>query len=195
MKKWAILMIVTVGILGIVIGCQKRESTKEELYEEFQKKILNMSSYECTADVEVVGNKSAHNYVFIHNYNKPDNYKLEVVSPKHLKGKTIEYEKNKILVKNPDIDDTVELPNVGKNDQYMFIGDFIKNYLQNEEVIIKLAKGSLYLETLIPGDNQYFSKQALYINSKTKLPEKMEILDDKNDIRFTVTYKDFEYKK
>lgn len=195
MKKWAMLIIITVGILVIVIGCQKKESTKEELYEEFQKKILTMSSYKCTADVEVVGNKSAHNYVFIHNYNKPDNYKLEVVSPKHLKGKTIEYNKDKILVKNPEINDTVELPNAGTNDQYMFIGDFIKNYLQNEEVIIKLSKGSLYLETLIPGDNQYFSKQVLYINSKTKLPEKMEILDDKNDIRFTVTYKDFEYKK
>lgn len=195
MKKWAMLIIITVGILVIIIGCQKKESTKEELYEEFQKKILTMSSYKCTADVEVVGNKSAHNYVFIHNYNKPDNYKLEVVSPKHLKGKTIEYNKDKILVKNPEINDTVELPNAGTNDQYMFIGDFIKNYLQNEEVIIKLSKGSLYLETLIPGDNQYFSKQVLYINSKTKLPEKMEILDDKNDIRFTVTYKDFEYKK
>lgn len=195
MKKWAVLIIITVGILGIVIGCQKKESTKEELYEEFQKKILTMSSYKCIADVEVVGNKSAHNYVFIHNYNKPDNYKLEVVSPKHLKGKTIEYNKDKILVKNPEINDTVELPNAGTNDQYMFIGDFIKNYLQNEEVTIKLSKGSLYLETLIPGDNQYFSKQVLYINSKTKLPEKMEILDDKDDIRFTVTYKDFEYKK
>ncbi|MGX4601492.1 germination lipoprotein GerS [Faecalimicrobium sp. JNUCC 81] len=195
MKKWAVLIIITVGILGIVIGCQKKESTKEELYEEFQKKILTMSSYKCIADVEVVGNKSAHNYVFIHNYNKPDNYKLEVVSPKHLKDKTIEYNKDKILVKNPEINDTVELPNAGTNDQYMFIGDFIKNYLQNEEVTIKLSKGSLYLETLIPGDNQYFSKQVLYINSKTKLPEKMEILDDKDDIRFTVTYKDFEYKK
>lgn len=195
MKKWAVLTIITIGILGIVIGCQKRESTKEELYEEFQKKILTMSSYKCIADVEVVGNKSAHNYAFIHNYNKPDNYKLKVISPKHLEGKIIEYNKDKILVKNPDINDTVELPNVGKNDQYMFIGDFIKNYLQNEEVTIKLSNGSLYLETLIPGDNQYFSKQALYINSKTKLPEKMEILDDKDDIRFTVTYKNFEYKK
>lgn len=195
MKKWAVLIVITVGILGIIIGCQKRESTKEELYEEFQKKILTMSSYKCTADVEVLGNKSAHNYVLIHNYNKPDNYKLEVVSPKHLAGKTIEYKKDKIVVKNPDINDTIELPNIGENDQYMFIGDFIKNYLQNEEVNIKLSKGSLCLETLIPGDNQYFSKQILYINSKTKLPEKMEILDDKNDIRFTVTYKDFEYKK
>ncbi|WP_042277988.1 germination lipoprotein GerS [[Clostridium] dakarense] len=195
MKKWAVIIIVTIGILGIVIGCQKKESTKEELYEEFQKKILTMSSYKCTASVEVVGNKSAHNYVFIHNYNKPDNYKLEVVSPEHLKGKTIEYNKDKILVKNPDINDTVELPNVGKNDQYMFIGDFIKNYLQSEEVMINLSKGNLCLETSIPGDNQYFNKQVLYINSKTKVPEKMEILDDKNDIRFTVTYKDFEYKK
>ncbi|MEG1311874.1 MAG: germination lipoprotein GerS [Romboutsia sp.] len=195
MKKWTILTIVIVGILVIIVGCQQRESTKEEVYEEFQKKILNMSSYKCTADIEVLGNKSAHNYVFIHNYNKPDTYKLEVVSPEHLKGKTMQYQKNKILVKNPDIKDVVELPNAGENQQYMFIGDFIKNYLQNEDINIKLSKGSLALETLIPGDDKYFSKQILYINAKTKLPEKMKIVDNKGNTRFDITYKEFEYKK
>ena len=69
------------------IGCQRRESTKEEVYKEFQKKIVTMSSYKCIAEIEASGNKSPHNYVFIHSYVKPDYYKLEVVEPKNLKGK------------------------------------------------------------------------------------------------------------
>ncbi|HSQ88601.1 germination lipoprotein GerS [Romboutsia sp.] len=193
--KWAKLIVITIIILGIIIGCQKRESTKEEVYEEFQKKISTMKSYKCSAEVEVVGNKSAHNYIFIHNYNKPNNYKLEVISPEHLKGKTMEYKKDKVFIKNPNIDDIVELPNTGRNDQYMFIGDFIKNYLQNEEMKMQLTKGNLILETYIPGDDEYFNKQVLYLNTETKIPEKMEILDVKGDTRFTVSYKDFEYKK
>jgi outer membrane lipoprotein-sorting protein len=187
--------VITIGILGVFVGCQKRESTKEEVYQEFQKKISTMKSYKCSAEVEVVGNKSAQNYIFIHNYNKPDNYKLEVIYPEHLKGKTMEYKNNKILVENPDIDDMVELPNVGRNDQYMFVGDFIKNYVQNEEIETKLAKGNLILETYIPGENEYFNKQVLYVNAETKNPEKMEILDIKGKNRFTVNYKDFKYTK
>lgn len=194
-KKWAVLLLITFGIIIIIIGCQKRESTKEEVYRDFQKQILSMKSYNCIAEIEVVGNKQPQNYVLIHSYKKPDNYKLEVVSPEHLKGKTMEYTNDKILVKNPDIKDIVELPNIGKNNQYLFIGDFIKNYLQNEEISIKLLKGNLVLETHIPGDNTYFNKQVLYVNTKTKNPVKMEILDYEGTPRFTVNYKEFKHKK
>ena len=195
MKKWTVIMALTISIVGISIGCQKKEATKEEVYNEFQKKISVMSHYKCKADVEVIGNKSSHKYEFIHTYNKPDNYRVDVVSPKNLKGKTIEYKEDKILVKNPDINDAIELPNIGKNNQYMFIGDFIQNYLQNEDVEIKLSKNNLSLETYIPGDNQYFNKQVLYIDLDTKLPCKMEILDKTGEKRFIINYKDFEYKK
>ena len=194
-KEWTILIVIIIGILGVFIGCQKRESTKEEVYQEFQKKISTMKSYKCSAEVEVVGNKSAQNYIFIHNYNKPDNYKLEIIYPEHLKGKSMEYKNDKILIKNTDIDDVIELPNLGRNDQYMFIGDFIKNYLQNEEIEMQLTKGNLILETYIPGEDEYFNKQVLYVNTETKNPDKMEILDIKGKNRFTVNYKDFKYTK
>lgn len=194
-KKWTVLILTILSMLIIIIGCQKRESTKEEVYKEFQNQIANMVSYNCIANIEVIGNKSPSNYVLIHSYKKPDNYKLEVISPEHLKGKTMEYKKDKILVKNPDFKDLVELPNAGKNEQYLFIGDFIKNYLQNEEVDIKLSKGRLALETRIPGEDKYFNKQVLYVDAKTKNPEKMEILDDEGSPRFIVNYKDFKSKK
>ena len=54
--------------------------------------------------------------------------------PKNLKGKTIEYKGDKILVHNPDINDTIELPNINDDAHYLFIGDFIKNYMQNESI-------------------------------------------------------------
>ena len=79
MKRWAIISVIFITIFAIFIGCQRRESTKEEVYKEFQKKIVTMSSYKCIAEIEASGNKSSHNYVFIHSYVKPDYYKLEVV--------------------------------------------------------------------------------------------------------------------
>ena len=154
-----------------------------------------MSSYKCIAEIEASGNKSSHNYVFIHSYVKPDYYKLEVVEPKNLKGKTMEYKGDKVIISNQDIKDKIELPNMEDNRQYVFIGDFIKNYLQNEEVNIKLSNNSLILETTIPGNNKYFNKQILYVNKDTKNPEKMEILNDEGKPSFTVKYKEFECKK
>lgn len=196
MKKWTIIvLVIIISTFGITIGCKRKESTKEEIYKDFQKKIVTMSSYKCTAEVQAIGNKSPGNYTLIHTYSKPDNYKLEVVLPEHLKGKTIEYKKDKILVENPDIKDIIELPNAGENNQYLFIGDFIKNYLQNEEVTIKLTNESLVLGTDIPGGSEYFSKQVLYVNKETKVPERLEILDIEGNQRFVVNYKDFEYKK
>ena len=195
MKKWTIIVAIFISIFAITIGCQRRESTKEEIYKEFQKKIVTMSSYKCIAEVEAIGNKSSHNYVFVHSYNKPDYYKLEVVEPKHLKGKTMEYKDDKVIITNPDIKDKIELPNVEDNKQYIFIGDFIKNYLQNEDINIKLSNDSLILETTIPGDNKYFYKQILYINKDTKNPEKMEILNSEGNKSFVVNYKEFECRK
>lgn len=195
-KKWAILLTaMTVIITLIIIGCSKRESTKEEIYEDFQKRITQIESYTCTANVQAIGNKTTTEYVLIHTYSKPEYYKLEVKSPKHLDGKTIEYKGDKIIIHNPSINDKIELPNIKNNGMYLFIGDFIENYLQNESVTLSLSNNQLKIEIDIPGDNKYFNKQILYVNNKTKNPEKMEIIDSEGTNRFVVTYENFKYEK
>ncbi|MEG0180399.1 MAG: germination lipoprotein GerS [Terrisporobacter sp.] len=195
-KKWSILLItLALGIIVIIIGCARKESTKEEVYEDFQKRLTQIESYTCTAKVEAIGNKTNTTYVLTHTYSKPDYYKLEVKSPEHLKGKTIEYKGEKIIIHNPSIDDEIELPSVQNNGTYLFIGDFIENYLQNEAVILSSSNTKLKVEIEIPGDNKYFNKQILYVNNKTKNPEKMEIIDYEGLPRFIVTYEDFKYEK
>ena len=52
MKRWAIISVIFITIFAIFIGCQRRESTKEEVYKEFQKKIVTMSSYKCIAEID-----------------------------------------------------------------------------------------------------------------------------------------------
>ena len=195
-KKWAVLLtIFTLGIIIIIVGCQRKESTKEEVYEDFQKRLIQIKSYTCIAKVEAIGNKTNTEYVLNHTYSKPDYYKLEVKSPLNLKGKTIEYKGDKVIIHNPSINDKVELPSTDNNGTYLFIGDFIKNYLQNESVNLKLTNTQLKIEVQIPGNNKYFNKQILYINNTTKNPEKMEIIDTEGKPRFIVTYKNFKYKK
>ena len=195
-NKWCTLLITIISIITLCnVGCGRKEYTKEEVYEDFKNQISKITSYTCTAKVEAIGNKENTTYIFKHTYTKPDYYKLEVKSPKNLQGKTIEYKGDKVLVHNPNVNDTVDLTNINNDSHYLFIGDFIKNYMQNEEVVLEATESELKIEIEIPGDNKYFNKQILYINNKTKNPDKMEILDNKGEQIFIVTYEDFKYEK
>ena len=195
-NKWYSLLIIIVSIITLYsVGCGRKEYTKEEVYEDFQNQISKIESYTCTAKVEAIGNKENTTYIFKQTYKKPDYYKLEVKSPKNLQGKTIEYKGDKVLVSNPSINDTIELPNINNDSHYLFIGDFIKNYMQNESIILEVTESELKIETEIPGDNKYFNKQILYVDNKTKNPNKMEILDSEDKPIFIVTYENFKYEK
>lgn len=195
-NKWCKLLIAIISIITLYnVGCGREGYTKEEVYEDFQKQASKITSYTCTAKVEAIGNKENTTYIFKHTYVKPDYYKLEVQSPKHLQGKTIEYKDDKVLVHNPNNNDTIELANVNNDGHYLFMGDFIKNYMQNESVSLKSTESELKIEIEIPGDNKYFNKQILYVNNKTKNPDKMEILDSGGNKIFIVTYENFKYKK
>lgn len=194
-NKLMTLFIITICVFISLVGCQDKEYTKEEVYKAFQEQVSKIESYKCTAEVEVIGNKGNTSYTMIHNYTKPDYYKLEVISPKHLKGKTIEYKDGKITVNNPEINDSIELSTNNKDGLYLFVGDFLNNYIQNEDMNMDFYDKYLVLETIIPGDDKYFNKQILYVDIESKVPDKMEILDKEGNIRYIVKYKNFEYKK
>lgn len=195
-NKWFILLASFITMIFVfTVGCTNKEYTADELYEDFKDQISKVSSYTCIAKVEAIGNKENTTYIFKHTYKKPDYYKLEVKSPKNLKGKTIEYKNNKIIINNPNINDTVEFKNINNDARYLFIGDFINNYRKDENTKLELTENELKIEVKIPGNNKYFNKQILYVNNNTKTPDKMEIVDNKENPRFIVTYEDFKYNK
>ena len=195
-NKWSILLASFITMIFVfTVGCTNKEYTSDELYEDFKDQISKVSSYTCIAKVEAIGNKENTTYIFKHTYKKPDYYKLEVKSTKNLKGKTIEYKNNKIIINNPKINDTVEFKNINNDARYLFIGDFINNYRNDENTKLELTENELKIEVKIPGNNKYFNKQILYVNNKTKTPDKMEIVDNKENPRFIVTYEDFKYNK
>ena len=195
-NKWSILLSSFITMIFVfTVGCTNKEYTADELYEDFKDQISKVSSYTCIAKVEAIGNKENTTYIFKHTYKKPDYYKLEIKSPKNLKGKTIEYKNNKIIINNPNINDTVEFKNINNDARYLFIGDFINNYRKDENTKLELTENELKIEVKIPGNNKYFNKQILYVNNKTKTPDKMEIVDNEENPRFIVTYEGFKYNK
>lgn len=193
--KCMALLLIVIGVFSSLVGCQMKEATEDEIYEKFQEKVSKVQSYSCIAKVKVIGNKGKSNYILRQSYKKPNNYYLEVLSPENLKGNIMEYKDDKILIKNSKINDLIEFSDDNKAEQHLFVGDFINNFLRKEEVDIKLSDDKLVLESMIPGDDEYFNKQVLYVDIQEKVPTSMEILDKQGNIKFIITYKDFEYKK
>ena len=195
-KRKIILSIFILIFLTInLVGCKNlSQQTKEDIYEDFQKKITKMTSYTCQADITVVNNKSQSKYTINHTYKKPSYYKLEIIKPESLNGKTIEYNKDKIIIKNKQLDDVVELPNVGDNKLYLFIGDFVQDFLQEDSINMSVSEKQLILERDLSHENSCLSKQILYIDKKTKNPVKMEILNSEGEKKFIVNYTDFQPK-
>ena len=192
-KKTIGLFILCMCMIVSLIGCSKvKQQTKEEVYSDFQKKINYMTSYTCTANITVINNKSQSKYIINHTYKKPSYYKLEIIEPENLKGKTMEYYDNKIVIKNQKLGDVIELPKVGNNKLYLFVGDFIQDYSRKESVRMNFYNDDqLALEIDVP-ENIYFSKQILYIDKKTKNPVKMEILNNEGEKKFIVNYTNFQ---
>ena len=188
MKKWVMLI-----LLMTIMLTSCKEATNEDVYLKLQKKLGNIKSYTCMAYVEAKGNKSAKTYVFKHYYKYPDYYKLEVMSPESLKGLITVYDKNKITISNPRLRDEYKMAYKGEENKYLFVGDFLKNIVENEDVKIYSSNKHIVLETTIPGLSVNFSKEKLFVDKKTLEPFMMKIIDDNGKPRFTITYKNFKY--
>lgn len=198
MIKRKIIILLTVFILITInlIGCKSlSKQTKEEIYEDFQNKITSMTSYTCKANITIINNKTQNKYTINHTYKKPSYYKLEVIKPENLNGKVMEYYKDKIIIKNKQLDDVVEFPNIGNNKLYLFVGDFVKDFSKNNSISIKDSDKELILEKDISQESNYLNKQILYIDKNTKNPVKMEILNNEGEKKFIVDYDDFQMKK
>ena len=192
MKKWSFLLAVLVLIAFFSFNKKDtkeeftKQYTKEEIYESFQDKILNISSYECIAEVCVSGNKTPTNYSFKHTYKKPDSYKVEVLSPESVKGKVIEFNSNKLTINNANVEDKIVFEDY--QNKFLFVGNFIPNYSYHSAIIDEDDKFLIITKDM---PNDYFNKQILYVNKKTKLPQKMQIIDINGNTRFDIIYKDF----
>lgn len=196
MKKLGLILIVLITAFGIFkfINITQKPQTKEEMYNSFSEKISNISSYECVADVLVIGNKSPSNYKFKHTYKSPSTYKIETLEPEELKGNIVEYVDSKINLKSITGDE-VELPNQGEISKNLFLGDFINNYKEVKNLEISEDEENIILEIKINNKSEYFETQILYVNKKQLIPQKMIILDDKKQKRFEVSYSNFRFNK
>ncbi len=189
-------IILIILMYSIVLGCAPKSD--EALFYGIQKQIHKMNSYSCEVEIYVKGNKNEQKYLMKQWFQKPNRYRLEVVSPESLKGKTTISNGIKTWIYHPGIDQTwVTRDFENSKEQNMFLGYFIKNYLNSEDANVyqKKFKGKNYLiiETIIPGNHMYYHKENLWMDLETKKPFLLQVFDAHEELKIEVRYNRFQY--
>ena len=162
--------------------------------DEIKEYILNIQSYEATANIKVISNKNENNYVVKQKYNKDGNvYKQEILEPENIKGIQFSYDGANLKVENTKLN----LNKIYKDYNYiesneLSLMSFIEEYKENGKSKCSESNGTIILETDVKENNKYTSNKKLYINKEKGKIEKMEINDRTKSTRIYILYNEIE---
>ena len=195
MKLLKCITFFVVSVL-LFVGCGNSEEVST--MEKIQNQLKNMESYECTGTLTRISNKGQNVYDIKQYYKSTGEYRLELLSPDDVAGNYTVFDGTSIFQHNPRVQGKY-IKNVPQSQMRneLFLGSFVKNYFQSEDVSIETASmetgTTTVLEAVIPGENKYTATEKLWINDETIKPVKLVIYDVEGNERYIVEYKDFEY--
>ena len=148
--------------------------------------ILNISSYEAKLEVTIQSNKTTNKYVLEQYYLEPNFSKQVVKEPKNIENLEIMYNGNNLEIKNTNLSLSKIYENYNYlNENILWLNFFIDNYKNNYNV--EEDNDEIILITNI---EKYNYRAKLYINKKISLPIKIEVLDNSNQTKIYIEYKE-----
>lgn len=188
MKK-ILLMIIPVLLL---VSCKR----DDDIYN-VNKKISNMVSYSANAEIIINSNKGVSEYKTKQYYSEPNKLRIETIEPEFLKGKIMAYNGSNWQIHHPMTGSTFQIKNLQDDDELIYLGIIQKSMIAWENVEMKYVtrngRGYVAVSCSIPGGNEYRRSAVLYVTRKEYHPEFMEIMDDKDNVKITVRFYDFDY--
>lgn len=184
-----IFLLILIYIISSVlfVGCKVKNKNPNEV----ANFLKDMDSYTCDVNIEIKNDKQTLNYDIKELYQKKLGYRVEIGQ-----DRLMIYKDNKIYI--TDIKNAAKYTADKEFDQLYrlsFIGEFIGLLYTNEEYkfTFKNINGIDYqlIELTIPSGNREMDKAIMYVNKKTSLPEKLQILNEKGKEKIEFTYKNF----
>jgi len=186
-------------LISLVLLCQGCSFyTEEKAYKEVHKKLAGMNTYSCTAEIYTKGNKAPGHFKTKQWFCMPDRYRLEVLEPAVMKGKTTVFDGQRLWMYYPYIDQVLLLEDMDSSmDENMFIGFFLRDMLETESIQYRIHKEAgettVVVELPVPGGSKYRCTQKMFIDKKGLRPVMLEIYDIDGNVTTRVKYSDFQY--
>lgn len=151
--------------------------------------ILNISSYEAKVEVTINSNKTTNKYELEQYYMSPNFSKQIVKSPDSIESLEIIYNGNNLEVRNTNLGLSKIYENyMYLNENMLWFNCFI-DICKKQGYIIEEEDAQMILVTKI---EKYNGEGKLYINKNTSKPDKIEILDNSNQTKIYIEYKEIE---
>ncbi len=179
------------------VGCNKTIEEATEM-EKIQKQLNEMETYQCSATMERFSNKGSNTYETKQYFKATGEYRLELTAPEAVAGNYTIFDGQKICQYNPRVSEKIikEVPE-NKQRNELFLGQFMKNYMQSEGVSVEAAaldeSRCTVLEAVIPGGNEYTATEKLWVDNETLKPVQFVIYDTKGNETYHLNYHTFDY--
>lgn len=197
-KLWGIFIIIMACVIFTSCGSKRKIQPPKAPIEKIQEKLTSMQTYACIADLTYISNKGENTYRTKQYYKMSGEYRIEITAPEKVEGLVTVCDGEKVMQYNPRILGEIvnEVPE-SKSRNEIFLGVFLKNYLQSEEVTLEVfnADNEEYtvLEAVIPEGGKYLATEKLWVSNETLNPKKLVIYDTEGKERIIVEYGEFKY--
>lgn len=183
-------------LLGLVLcGCQKEEATPMA---QIQERLTQMEGYTALATLTRTSNKSETVYETRQDFKSTGEYRLELLSPPSVEGNVTIFDGTTVCQYSPRLEEKIRYdvpPSSQRNE--LFLGQFMKNYLQSEGVSVESAaldeSRCTVLEAVIPSNADALASEKLWIDNETLLPVRLVLYDADGKERYRLDYTEFTY--
>ena len=173
-------------LLQITYKMKKTGNTINKSTDDLIEYILNISSYEAKLEVTIHSNKTVNKYVLKQYYMQPNYSKQIVIQPQNIENMEIVYNGANLEIKNTNLGLKKIYENYAYlNENVLWLNFFISHY-QKEYNVEEDAENIILTSNI----SQYHYQEKLYISKKTSLPTKIEIMDNSNQNKIYIEYKE-----
>lgn len=191
-----ILILVALLASTIFSGCTPKETATE--MEKIQKQLNEMQGYECSLSMKRISNKGENTYEAKQYYKSTGEYRMDLTAPETVAGNYTIFDGNRVCQYNPRIAGVIVkdvAPSQQRNE--LFLGQFVKNYMQSEGVSVAAAAmgkaDCTVLEAVIPGNDENLATEKLWVDNETLKPVQFVLYDKNGEERYVIEYHDFQY--
>lgn len=186
-------------LLSCVLACSLSACGKGEQMSEMeaiQKELAEMEGYSCTAELTRTSNKGQNTYGTKQYYKSTGEYRMELTSPESAAGNCTVFDGQRVCQYNPRLGSKIvkDVPESQHRNE-LFLGQFVKNYMQSEGVTVEAAAldsaKCAVLEAVIPGNDASVATEKLWVDRETLLPVRFVIYDAEGEERYRMDYSDF----
>ncbi|HZJ82784.1 MAG TPA: hypothetical protein VFD57_03135 [Clostridia bacterium] len=177
-----------------MVGCGRK--TPEETFVLAEKTLNGLESYSTILTYNIMDGDEVREYVFKQWVSMPSCFKIELMEPADLSGKTILSDGEDILISYPKVGDSIRFEMKTLEQQRpLFIGDFINSYWLSPEVEkrVEVEDGVEYVVLRCPVRGIGISKayQEFWLRAPKMVPIRMVIYDEDNDVSSLILFDDF----